>query len=41
MKSASYDVTFFDSFWVEHIPKEIKIFIGDENIITNVYRIQA
>ena len=26
---------------VEHIPKEIKKFIGNKNIITNIYRIQA
>ena len=31
----------FDSFGVEHIPKEIKKFIGSKNIITNIYRIQA
>ena len=35
------NVTYFDSFGVEHIPKEIKKFIGNKNIITNVYRIQA
>ena len=29
-----------DSFGAEHIPKEIKKFIGDKNIITNIYRIQ-
>ena len=29
------NVTYFDSFGVEHIPKEI------ENITTNIYRIQA
>ena len=34
-------VTYFDSFRVEHIPKEIKKFIGNKNIITNIYRIQA
>ena len=39
--SASYDAVYFDSFGVEHIPKEIKRFIGNKNIITNVYRIQA
>ena len=33
-------VTYFDSFRVEHIPKEIKKFIGNKNIITNIYRIQ-
>ena len=35
------NLTFFDSFGVEHIPKEIKKIIGNENIITNIYRIQA
>ena len=29
------------SFGVEHIPKEIKKFIGNKNIITNICRIQA
>ena len=30
------DVTYFDSFGVEHIPKEIKIFINNKNIKTNI-----
>ena len=44
-------IIYFDSFGVEHIPKEIIKFIGNEqsssakarnkNIITNIYRIQA
>ena len=34
------NVTYFDGFGVEHIPKETKKFIGNENI-TNIYRIQA
>ena len=34
-------VTYFDSFGVEHIPKEIRKFIRNKNIITNIYRIQA
>ena len=34
------NVTYFDSFGVEHIPKEIKKFIGNKNIITDIYRIQ-
>ena len=37
-------VIYFDSFGVEHIPKEIIKVIGssnDKNIITNIYRIQA
>ena len=35
------NVTYFDSFGVEHVPKEIKKFIGNKNIMTNIYRIQA
>ena len=36
------NVTYFNSFWVEHIPKEIKAFINNnENITTNIFRIQA
>ena len=34
-------VTYFHSFGVEHIPKEIKKFINNKNIITNIFRIQA
>ena len=35
------DVTYFDSFGVEHIPKEIKGFVKNKNIKTNIFRIQA
>ena len=35
------NVAYFDSFGVEHVPKEIKKIIRNKNIITNVYRIQA
>ena len=34
-------VTYFDSFGVEHIPKEIMKFIARKKIIANIYRIQA
>ena len=34
-------VTYFDSFRVEHIPKEIMNFISCKKIIRNIYRIQA
>ena len=40
-------VTYFNSFGVEHIPKEIKAFIfnnnntNNKNIKTNIFRIQA
>ena len=43
------NVTYFDSFGVEHIPKEIKTFtnrplssaLQNKNITTNIFRIQA
>ena len=35
------DVTYFGSFGVEHIPKEIEIFIRNKNIKINVFRIRA
>ena len=43
------NVIYFDSFGVEHIPKEIKAFINNnnnnnnnnKNTITNIFRIQA
>ena len=35
------NVTYLDSFSVEHIPKEIKTFINNKNIKTNIFRIQA
>ena len=35
------NVTYFDSFGVKHIPKEIKTFISKKNIKTNIFRIQA
>ena len=35
------DVTYFDSFALEHIPKETRTFINNENIKTNIFRTQA
>ena len=35
------NVTYFDSFGVEHIAKEIIKIKGNKNVITNIYRIQA
>ena len=35
------NVTYLHSFGVEHIPKEIKTFINNKNIKTNIFRIQA
>ena len=35
------NVTYFDSFGVEHTSKEVKKFMGNKNIMTNVYGIQV
>ena len=35
------DITYFESVWVEYIPKEIKKFISNKNILTSTYRVQA
>ena len=34
-------IIYFDNFGIEHIPKEIKKFMRNKNIITNIYRVQA
>ena len=36
-----YEVIYFDSFGVEHIPNEIKEFIGNKNIKANIFQVQA
>ena len=35
------NVTYFNSFGVEHIPKEIRKFSRNKNVTTNIYRVQA
>ena len=35
------EIVYFDSFGVEHVPEEIKEFIGNKNIKANIFRIQA
>ena len=35
------NIIYFDSFGAENILKEIKKFIGNKNIITNIYSVQA
>ena len=35
------NVTYFDSFGVEHIPKEIEIFIDKSRVVINIFRIKA
>ena len=34
-------VTYLDSSGIEHIPEKVKRFVGNSNIITNIFRIQA
>ena len=35
------NITYFDNFGAAHIPEEIRKYIGNKIIITNIYRIQA
>ena len=34
-------IVYFDSFGAEHVPEKIKEFIGNKNIIANIFRVQA
>ena len=34
------NITYFNSFGVEYMPKEIRKFIENKNIITNIYKMQ-
>ena len=35
------EIVYFDSFGVEHVPEEIKEFVGNKNIKANIFRVQA
>ena len=35
------EIVYFDSFGVEDVPEEIKEFVGNKNIIANIFRVQA
>ena len=35
------EMVYFDSFSVEHVPDDIKEFIGNKNTIANIFRVQA
>ena len=35
------EIVYFDSFAVEHVPEEIKEFIGNKNMKANIFRVQA
>ena len=39
--ASNNNVIYFDSFGVEHIPKEIIIFIDKSIVVANIFRIQA
>ena len=41
MPANNNNVTYFDSFGVEHNSEEIKKLISNKNITTNIYRVQA
>ena len=41
MYALSNNVTYFDSFGIEHVPKKSKMFIDKSIIIGNIFRIQA
>ena len=34
-------IVYFDSFGVEHVPENIKDFVGNKFIIANIFRVQA
>ena len=35
------EIAYFNSFGVEHVPEEIKEFIGNKNIIADIFRVKA
>ena len=35
------EIVYFDTFVVQHVPEEIKEFVGNKNIIVNIFRVQA
>ena len=35
------EIVYFNSFDVEHVPEEIKDFVGNKNVVPNIFRVQA
>ena len=35
------EIVYFDSFGVEHVPEEIKEYVGNKNIMANIFRVQS
>ena len=40
MYISNNDPSYFESFGIEHVPKEIRNFIGNKNIEANIYKIE-
>ena len=40
VKKKKNEIVYLDSFVVEHIPEEIKEFIGNKNTKANIFRVQ-
>ena len=38
---AHIGLLYFNSFGVEHVSEEVKEFVGNKNIIANIFRVQA
>ena len=38
IRTNAENITYFDRFGVEHIPKKIRKFIGNKKVVTNLYR---
>ena len=41
MYALNDNVTYFDGFVVEHVPKEIKVFVDKSIAVANIFRIQV
>ena len=41
MYASNNNVTYFDHFGVEHVPKKIKCFIDNKNMQANIFTLQA
>ena len=35
------EIVYFDSFSIEHVPEEVKDFIGNKNIVANIFWVRA
>ena len=35
------EIVYFNSFGAEHVPEEIKEFVGNKTIVANIFRLEA